>query len=261
LPRRHRLGLIDITSIAVLGNFLEFSLRTADIRRSLEFWRELGFSEAPVGEARTTPYAVLTDGRLCIGLHDRELAMPTLSFVHPNLLAHADALERAHIELDYRHLADNEFNEIGCHDPAGHAIAILEARTFSPVKRKVTETSLCGYFTEIGLPAPALETSKIFWERAGFVGMDEPESRLPHISCTSDYVDVGLYEPALLPAPTLFFETPDLPAALAALAHKGIEHVAAPAPFAVDEAAAIRTPEGTRILLLAATTEAPAGAG
>jgi catechol 2,3-dioxygenase-like lactoylglutathione lyase family enzyme len=244
----------------VLGNFLEFSVRTADIRRSLEFWRELGFSEATVGEARSTPYAVVTDGRLCIGLHERDFATPTLSFVHPNLLTHADTLERDFIALDYRHLGDNEFNEIGCHDPAGHAIAVLEARTFSPAMRKVTDTSLCGYFTEIGLPAPAPNDSKVFWERAGFVGMDEFDARVPHISCTSDFIDVGLYEPAMLAAPTLCFEIADLAAALAKLAHRGIEHRSAPASLGALEAACLQAPEGTRLLLLtAATTEAPAG--
>ena len=53
----------------MLGRFLEYSIATPDIRASLEFYAKLGFSQAEVGEAWPHPYAVVTDGRICLGLH------------------------------------------------------------------------------------------------------------------------------------------------------------------------------------------------
>jgi len=53
----------------VLGRFLEFSLATPDIRASLDFYTGLGFSSADVGDAWPHPYAVVTDGRICLGLN------------------------------------------------------------------------------------------------------------------------------------------------------------------------------------------------
>ncbi len=51
----------------MLGRFLEFSLATPDIQASLDFYTKLGFSQAEVGEAWLHPYAVVTDGRICLG--------------------------------------------------------------------------------------------------------------------------------------------------------------------------------------------------
>ncbi len=59
----------------MLGDFLEVSLTTADLLGSIEFYRKLGFQEAPAGSTWRHPYTVMTDGRHPhIGLHKREAA-------------------------------------------------------------------------------------------------------------------------------------------------------------------------------------------
>ena len=60
----------------MLGRFLEFSLATPDIQASLDFYTRLGFSQAEVGEAWSHPYAVVTDGRICLGLHQEAIPRP-----------------------------------------------------------------------------------------------------------------------------------------------------------------------------------------
>jgi catechol 2,3-dioxygenase-like lactoylglutathione lyase family enzyme len=234
----------------VLGRFLEFSLATPDIRRSLDFYVELGFSAAEVGEAWTHPYAVVTDGRICLGLHQQAIPAPSLTFVKPNLLKHAEDFEKRGIELEFRRLGNDVFNEIGWFDPSGQLIRLVEARTFSPSKRAANETSRCGYFTEIALPTPDRELAKAHWEDFGFVGMDELSDRLPHISCTSDFIDLGLYHPAELRRATLRFEVDDVGGALARLAELGIVPGGELPPSLRSVPAAMLTaPEGTPILL------------
>ncbi len=76
----------------MLGRFLEYSIATPDIRASLEFYAELGFSQAQVGEAWPHPYAVVTDGRICLGLHQAFGPAPAITFVKPDS---APAFERA----------------------------------------------------------------------------------------------------------------------------------------------------------------------
>ena len=93
--------------------------------------------------------------------------------------------------LEFRRLGNDVFNELGWLDPSGHLIRLVEARTFSPCKRAATEMSLCGYFAEIALPSAELRRAKEYWEKLGFVGMDELEAPLPHVSCTSDSIDIG----------------------------------------------------------------------
>jgi len=237
----------------VLGRFLEFSISTPDIRASLDFYGKLGFSHAEVGEAWSHPYAVVTDGRICLGLHQDAASAPSITFVKPGLLKHLDTLEKLGLAFEFRHLGNEVFNEIGWLDPSGHLIRVVEARTFSPSKRKMVDTSLCGYFLEIALPTPSHGAAKTYWEQFGFVGMDEPDAVLPHVSCTSDTIDIGLYDPAHLRVPTLLFEVDDFAKALVNLGAIGITPTGrVPAPLRQMPAAVLSAPEGTPILLTAA---------
>ncbi len=236
----------------MLGRFLEFSIPTSDIRASLDFYGKLGFSQAEVGEAWSHPYAVLTDGRICIGLHEDDAASAAVTFVKPYLLKHLENLEKLCLAFEFRRLGNDVFNEVGWLDPSGHLIRLIEARTFSPSKRRELDTSLCGYFLEIALPAADIDAAKAYWERFGFVGMDERDATLPHVSCTSDTLDIGLYEAAHLQSPTLLFEVDDVAAALASLAAVGIAPGRLPAALRRLPVALLVAPEGTQILLTTA---------
>jgi catechol 2,3-dioxygenase-like lactoylglutathione lyase family enzyme len=239
----------------VLVRFLEFSIATADIRASLEFYAKLGFVAAPVGDAWPHPYAALTDGRLCLGLHEDDAFVSSTTFVRPALRSHVAGLDRLGVVLEVSRLAEDVFNEVAWFDPAGNLIRLVEARTFSPIDRSIGDVAPCGYFVQIGLPAAELELTKAHWEQFGFVGIDQPDAPLAHVACTSDGVDIGLYEPADIRAPTLIFEVDDCAATLRRLLAAGIvpsgrvpaalsAHAAAP-----QRAAQLRAPEGTVILL------------
>jgi hypothetical protein len=158
------------------------------------------------------------------------------------------------VEFEFRRLGNDVFNEVGWSDASGHRVRLIEARTFSPSKRSALDTSRCGYFLEIALPAPGLEAAKAYWERFGFVGIDETDGRLPHVSCTSDTIEIGLYDPAQLRRSSLRFEVDDIKETSARLADAGIEPAQAmPAPLQSMPAAILNAPEGTAIWL----TEAP----
>jgi catechol 2,3-dioxygenase-like lactoylglutathione lyase family enzyme len=235
----------------LLGRFLEFSLSTPDIQASLGFYCKLGFTEAPVGETWPHPYAVVTDGRIHLGLHGGGVTEPALTFVKPELLKSLGNLEARRIEFEQRRLGDDAFNELAWRDPDGQLLRLIEARTFSPSKRPSTQTSLCGYFVEIALPSADVDAGKSYWEDLGFVGMDEFDDRLPHVACTSDFIDIGLYEAGLLRRAALRFETENLAATLIAMREAGV----VPTQDAVlkgPHAALLIAPEGTPILIITA---------
>ena len=235
----------------MLGQFLEFSLPTPDIQASLEFYLKLGFTEATVGETWTHPYAVVTDGRICLGLHQHAEMAATLTFVKPGLLQHTRVLESLGVEFEYRRLGNDVFNEIGWSDPSGQMIRLIEARTFSPAKRPSSQRSRCGYFLEVALPSPELDAAKTYWEKFGFVGMDELDDVLPHISCTSDFIDLGLYGRQSLQGFALRFETENLEGALTQIGQVGVEPISrSPLKLPKSRAQVLLAPEGTPLLLL-----------
>lgn len=235
----------------MLGRFHEIGIETADIRASVEFYERLGFSQAATGDTWSHPYGVLTDGRLFIGLHQRRLASPSITYVRPDIARHAGSLEARGIELELLRAGEETFNEIAFRDPAGQRVAVLEARTYSPVARQPHETSLCGYFTELSLPTTDFEAARRFWEPLGFVATEEVEMPYLRLPLTSDHLDIAFHRPRTLDAPVLVFTDPLMRGRLAKLREFEIPF-SRELPRGLDPGAnaLIEAPEGTALLLL-----------
>jgi len=235
----------------MLGRFLEVSVHAPNALESLEFYQRLGFSSAEVGETWTHPYGVVTDGRLAIGLHQYEFASPSLTFVKPDLFRHLAEFEALGIDFEFRKLGDNVFNEAGFRDPDGTMITLIEARTFSPPARDPGEVSMCGYFTEFGIPSRDPDHSKAFWEQFGFIAVEEHAEPFRRISLTSDFLDVGLFETGDIKRPVLTFVDPEMPARIARILKSGIEpSPRLPRSFDAESTALFIAPEGTPLLLI-----------
>lgn len=236
----------------MIGRFLEYSVATADIAASFDFYSRLGFAQLPVGDAWPHPYAVLSDGRIQVGLHAADVESPQLTFVRPNLLQAADSLGKLGLSFDVQKLGDDTFNELGWHEPGGRRVRLVEARTFSPAQA-ATPPSLCGHFLEIALPAADIEVARQWWERLGFIGLDDTDGRLAHVCCISDTLNVGLYDRQEIAAPTLVFEAGDLGALRARLEVAGIEpQRRLPRGLTAQDALVVMAPEGTPLLVYSA---------
>lgn len=237
----------------MIGRFLEISVHAPDVLTSLEFYEQLGFSQATTGEAWPYPYAVVTDGRLAIGLHERELQQsPLLSFVLPDLYEHLGALEGLGIEILNRRLGSDIFNEATFATPGGQLVRLLEARTFSPFDRGPGESSRLGWFEEFVLPVADVKVAERFWERLGFVPAEESGEPFPHIGMTCDSFDVALVATGVLVHPALMFTDTAMSARIRALADKGIEFVRPPGKLDPSQHALLVAPEGTQLLLTTA---------
>lgn len=237
----------------MLGRFHEISLETADIRASVEFYERLGFTQAATGDTWAHPYGVLTDGRLFVGLHQRRLPSPSLTYVRAGIASHAAAFEARGIELELLRAGEEMFNEIAFRDPGGQRIAVLEARTYSPVARPATETSLCGYFSELSLPTADFEAARQFWEPLGFVATGEVEAPYLRLPLTSDHLNLAFHRPRTFDEPLLVFTDPQMRARLARLREMEIP-ISSELPRGLDPktSAMLRAPEGTALLLLEA---------
>ncbi|HEV7431490.1 MAG TPA: hypothetical protein VGN77_00500 [Steroidobacteraceae bacterium] len=236
----------------MFGRFLELSLTTTDIAASVQFYEQLGFTQLTTGDTWTHPYGVLSDGRLCLGLHQRRGPSTMLSFVRPELVQHVHELRAAGFEPHYIRLGDSDFHELQLHDPAGQNIALLEARTFSPPRRDHPGSG-CGWFSSYSVPALDTEVVRAFWENAGFVALEVPDDPLAQIALTSDTLTLTLHRPRAIAAPVLVFADPLMPARLEALAGSGIVGGAElPAGLDRNANALLEAPEGTLLLLVSA---------
>lgn len=188
----------------MLGRFHELSVPTEDIRGSIAFYEQLGFVQAQTGDAWRHPYAVMTDGRIALGLHQESSWQPSLTYVHEQIARHVTEFESRGLELEFAHIGDDRFNELGVRDPAGQLIRLVEARTYSPVA-PLQAASRCGHFAHLSMPVRDHGAAQSFWESLGFVALEPCADPYPHLPLTSDYLDVAFHEPRTAREPMLVF--------------------------------------------------------
>jgi catechol 2,3-dioxygenase-like lactoylglutathione lyase family enzyme len=239
----------------MFGRFLELGIATPDIASSVQFYERLGFSQLITGDAWSHRYGVLSDGRMHLGLHERAMPSPALTFVLPQLASSQPRLRAAKFEAEQAALGEHGLHQLRLRDPAGHAVTLLEARTYSPAAPGAAAESLCGYFSHLSLPQADYEAAREFWERAGFVALPEENEPFPHLPLTSDHLDLGFHQRRTFDAPLLVFECADVKKNIARLRELEMP-LSTQLPRGLDRqrSALIEAPEGTAMLLLQAVS-------
>lgn len=226
------------------GRFLEFSVRTPDILNSLGFYRDLGFSELEIGDVWPHKYAVLTDGVLCVGLHDRDFEAPSISYVQQDLAKHARSMADHGFDFRFLQLDEDAFNELGLTDRDGHCINMLEARTFMAGDETIGD-SMCGSWFELSLPTRDVVHAALFWAAVAPVVLRVREEPTTHMRFDAGGIPLGLSESIALTAPSLSFRCHDKDALFACIEKHGLEHEKFPGFEGAF--AAIKAPEGTTL--------------
>lgn len=234
----------------MFGRFLEIGISTEDIVASFAFYDRLGFSQLITSDAWTHRYGVLSDERLYLGLHERKIHSPSVTFVLPNLALALPRLRAQQLEPEVTLLGEESLNQIVLSDPGGHPVTLLEARTYSPAPQGFGKQSSCGYFSHLSLPQSDFEAAREFWERAGFVALAEEDLPFPHLPLTSDHLDLAFHQRRTFDGPLLVFECEDAAAAIERL-HALQLPVSTELPRGLDRKhnCLIESPEGTALLI------------
>ncbi len=206
-----------------LGHFLEFSVRTDDILASLDFYKLLGFRELETGDVWSHKYAVVSDGALCIGLHERDFEYPAITFVQQDLAKRARSMADHGFDFRFMQLDDDVFNELVIADEDGHRIAMVEARTFHVDDEDDTD-SLLGSWFELALPVRDAVHSARFWASVAPVLLQMREEPTVHMRFDAGGIAVGLSESIALESPSACFQCHDKPALLARIDSHGLAH-------------------------------------
>jgi hypothetical protein len=230
--------------MSAIGHFLEFSVRTHDILESLHFYKTLGFVELEIGDVWAHKYAVISDGELNIGLHDREFDSPALTFVQQDLAKHARSMTDHGFNFSFMQLGEDAFNEVGFADRDGHMVTMLEARTFH-ISEDAEKDSICGSWFELTLPVRDAVRAAQFWAPIAPNLLEMREEPTTHMRFDADGVPLGLSESIALTAPSLCFKCPDRHGLMGILEQNDMDFE----KFPGFEGAfvAIKAPEGTML--------------
>jgi catechol 2,3-dioxygenase-like lactoylglutathione lyase family enzyme len=156
---------------------LEINIPTSNVLDSLDWYVSLGFQEIPVGDTRDYHYAVVTDGRICIGLHGVSNDAIGLSFILPDVARHAREMIEQGIESQRARIGSEEFHEVVYCDPDGQEATLLEARTFSQQPDEDIPPPAIGRMSHLSLACSNLENSLQFWQDYGFTGVAHVEQQ------------------------------------------------------------------------------------
>ena len=234
----------------MLGRFLEISIHCPAVRESLEFYQRLGLELAVTNDIWRHQYAVVTDGKVALGLHAYDFPSPSLTWIHPGLATYLPSLADAGIEFEFLKTGEDEFHEAGFRDPDGQMVTILEARTFSPPTTARIKPVI-GFLREYRFSVRRAAGSAAFWEPLGFVAMHTEDGDGPLV-LTSDGVDLCVFE-GRSESPVLVYDSPDLEDTAAELMTRGVVGRPAEDPLGGAEALELTAPEGTRLLIVQET--------
>jgi len=227
-----------------IGRFLEFSVRTPDILESLHFYKTLGFVELTIGEMWPHKYAVVSDGELNIGLHERDFEAPAITFVQPDIAKHARSMSDHGFNFSFMQLDEDAFNELRFSDHDGHMVTMLEARTFH-LDEEADNDSKCGRWFELTLPVKDALRAARFWAPIAPALLEMREEPTTHMRFEASGVPLGLSESIAVSAPSLCFKCPDRVGLMGFIEQQGMPFEKYPG----FEGAfvAIRAPEGTTL--------------
>ena len=229
-----------------IGRFLEISVQSRDVVESLLWYKTLGFSELDTADVYPHKYAVVSDGVLNIGIHDREFESPAITFVQPDLARHARSMVDHGFEFSFMHLGEERFNEIGVNDRNRHLITIVEARTFHG-NDEFDSDSACGTWFEVTLPVRDAMHSAQFWGPVAGSILNMREEPTVHMRFDAGGIALGLSESIALERPSLCFKCHDKTALKALLEARGLE--AQEFPGFEGAFMVLTAPEGTQLFV------------
>lgn len=231
----------------MIGKFLEISVTTDDMLASLDFYKAMGFHELATNDARSYGYAAITDGHVTIGLHEKQFEQPTLTLVQPDLARSALQYSESKF-LQSMTIDPDTFNEVSLHDPNGHPLSMVEARTYSPADTEVSD-SLFGDFLEFTFPVSDALASAQFWAPFSLESLGVMQNPAMHMRLDVDGLPIGLSEQVRGHSSHLCYRVNDLAKLSRALRDQGV--AIRPATIGVGDCLGqFMTKEGLRFSLL-----------
>lgn len=204
----------------MLGDLLEFSVAADPLSPAIDFYRTLGFREAPAGNIVEEAYVALSLDTVTVGVRSGSGADPVPAFVRPDLKRHLRGFKHLSLPLEFAETADDQFHRAGFRDPNGLLIVLLEARTCSPVAPDSTIVSPLGEFLEYSVPTHSIPQATEFWDKLGVRQIDGGDAPQPWCRIHGHGLTLGLYTGRRF-RPGLSFSCDNADARIAYLEAKG----------------------------------------
>ncbi|MCX6147606.1 MAG: hypothetical protein NTW25_10220 [Candidatus Kapabacteria bacterium] len=221
---------------AKLGDVTAITITSADLEKSLNFYKQLGFLELYRADF-PFPWIQISDGALLIMLRQDENPYIALTYYVKELENVVSELKQVGIEAKhlptpnpmiqrYLILTDEGHNITlvtfveGFSQPLGPTMLNMQAQDYSNPDKYVNKS--CGMFGEFAFPIDNLENSIAFWEKLGFRSLSKRVSPYPWAILSDGLSIVGLHQTKSFVNPTITFFASDMKAKIEKLKNDGL---------------------------------------
>ncbi|MBE7556653.1 MAG: response regulator [Anaerolineales bacterium] len=208
-----------------LGNRSEISLSAKNLSESLAFYGKLGFARVEGGE-EPYPWAVISDGRLHLGLYQQVFSSPTLSYFHLNatLEERLSHLAKLGVRLDDIQVPGLKLVTAEFETPEGQHVILADiwsGMKTAPAGKKFF--SRYGTFSELTLTTKDVKAAVAYWKQLGFECVTEGDRPYPWAVISDGLIRLGFHQTTKLTQSTITYFAPDMPDRLKRLRQKGIK--------------------------------------
>jgi len=231
--------------------FLELSIACDEVLPCMGLFQQLGFQSLPTNEIWDYPYAVMSDGRCFIGLHDKAhfekiSENSRFSFACEDISNAQRFLNDKSHYLAYSDLdSDDTAQNALFISPSGIGAHFIAARPFSPPSEKTDST--LGYFRGYLFPKSHEEESLSFWEDIGLLAMHDEDSKYIQLSTNNFNAVVSDFDQ--LKELALLFEHPEPESIFPHLARYGMGINMPENGLAMNGVFSITAPNGIELIV------------
>lgn len=208
----------------VLGTSARIAISCSDIRSSLPFYKQLGFSVLATDSETTPSFARLSDGTIILTLISEPFRTPALAYFTADLQQTCAALQQKGIAVQ---TDTNEHGEITAARITGPDSLTLWLHR--PQKKAVqpaaTPNSVCGTFGELAIGVSDLDVSIAYWEQLGFRVRHRSDLLYPFAIMTDGAMIIGLHNNKEVRAPAITYFAKDMADRIERLKKEGVQFV------------------------------------
>ncbi len=221
-----------------LGDVHAITITSPDLERSLQYYRQLGFTELFRADFPFL-WIQISDGALLIML--REDKKPYIAFTYyvKEMDQVVAGLKQDGISLKAMPTPDKmirrwlisteEGHNItlvtyveGFAQPAGATMLTMQPQDYANPDKYTNK--ICGIFGEFALPVRNLENSILFWEKLGYRSLSKKTAPYPWAILSDGLGIVGLHQTHDFSVPTITFFASDMKDKIERLKNKGLDN-------------------------------------
>ncbi len=184
----------DPTNFNRLGDYIQISLSTEDLDKSLSFYKKLGFKEINERRNGTVPWALLSDGMFMFMISQHDFPSPTFTYYGENSDKRIQILQSRGVSFD-KIFNDSKGNATAITtDPNLLNITVINFNTNKLPTPSGHSYCILGQFKEVTIPTDNLENSINFWQKVGFSKKNKNSISDLNVTLTDGLIEIGLHQ-------------------------------------------------------------------